>query len=262
MNLEIYQVDSFTSELFKGNPAAVVFLDEFLPKELMQNIALEMNLSETAFVVHKEGRSQIRFYTPSHEAILCGHASLAAAHLSMQLGWKSSAFIFEAREDEIRIDYEGERVLMNMPIYKLEKRECTKAQREQLGFEPLAFFETSKNWRLAIAPDEEQVLQFSPESEAMIQLDLGHLMLCARSSSNSYDVISRCFAPEMGILEDPVTGSSMCALVPYWTKVLGQDRIVVNQASKRGGIIQGTAYDNRVGVSGEAVTVFKATIQL
>lgn len=263
MKLRYYQVDSFSAEAFGGNPAAVFFLDEFISDQLMLNIANEMNLSETAFVVRNKSNFDIRFFTPTHEAKLCGHATLAASHLVYELNMNEQAnFEFNTTVDVLKIRKEEGRVSMELPLYPLEEVEPMNEQIALLGFKPLAMYKSAYNWVLAVAPDEHYVKNFVPNVQSMLVYGLGHLMVTAKSPTPEVDFVSRCFAPEMGILEDPVTGSSMCALAPYWSRILHKDNLISKQLSARGGVLYTQLQKNSIIVSGDAVTVIQAELEI
>ena len=263
MNLKFYQVDAFTKEALGGNPAAVFFLDEFLSDELMQKIAREMNLSETAFVVDSGNQFDIRFFTPTHEAKLCGHATLSAAHLIYGLDLREQAnFVIKTTESEIAIRKHEGRIAMEMPLYPLNQIEPRNEQIALLGFQPLDIYTSFYNWKLVVAPTEEYVHHFVPNEFSLLQQDLGHLILTAKSSLADVDFIMRCFAPEMGILEDPVTGSSLCALAPFWSASLNKSSLTAKQVSDRGGLVYTQMQKNNVLVCGDAITVIEGDLRM
>ena len=209
----IYQVDAFTTEPFKGNPAGVCILDHEPPVTWMQNIAMEMNLSETAFVWPGENSLTIRFYTPEAEIHLCGHATLSASHI-----------LFETR-------------IINS---------------EEIRF-------SSKAGELIIS-SEEEIRKMSPHFSLMKNSEFGDLIITAPSSDKNYDFCVRCFAPALGINEDPVTGSAHCALAPFWSLKRGKNEFVSHQVSKREGILKVSLKGERVEISGQAKTIFKAEL--
>ena len=262
----IYQVDSFTTERFKGNPAGVVLLENPVSVEWMQNIAMEMNLSETAFVIPKEDKYKIKFYTPANEIDLCGHATLASAHIMYELGIVENGkeIIFDSNVGDLIIKKEDDFVVMNFPRYSLTKMETPKFFKEIIGFEPIETFQSDFTWVLAVAESEEEIAKAKPEFSRMTDAGIGHLIITAESKIVDTDFVVRCFAPISGVNEDPVTGSAHCALTPYWTEALGEKiegrELNSLQISKRTGNLKVKMVGERVQIRGNALTVFKLGI--
>ncbi len=258
----IYQVDSFTTEKFKGNPAGVVLLESPVSVEWMQSIALEMNLSETAFVLKQGDKFKIKFYTPASEIDLCGHATLASAHILYELGIveKSEKVIFDSNVGDLTIKNEEGAIVMNFPSYSLKKIEAPKMFNELIGFQPTEVFESDFKWILAVAENEMDIRNAKPKFSEIVERDLGHLMITAKADMEDTDFVVRCFAPIFGVNEDPVTGSAHCALTPYWTGKLGQRALRSCQVSERTGKLEVEMVGERVQIKGKAITVFKINI--
>lgn len=261
----IYQVDAFTDEPFKGNPAGVMFCDESVTTEFMQNIAEEMNLSETAFIVPDGNGFQIRYFTPAKEVPLCGHATLASAHMVYELGLKKphETIFFKAKGAELTIVRDDDGITMNFPIYPLKKIDTPDRFKETVGFEPVETYLSSYDWIVAVADSETEIMQAKPIFETMLDKGLGHLMITAKSGSDEADFVVRCFAPISGINEDPVTGSAHCALTPLWSEKLHKTELNSLQLSKRTGNLKVKLVGNgRVEIKGKAVTVFEAELKV
>ncbi len=261
-NKIIYQVDAFTREPFKGNPAAVMIVGENESSEWMQKIANEMNLSETAFVIPKKDGFSIRYFTPTKEVPLCGHATLASAHIIYQLGIvsKSEAITFESNAGKLTVRNSNDNIVMDFPKYNLGEIKVNKAFQDCVGFEPIAMYESDYDWVIAIAQDEKEIREAKPKFESLSQHNLGLLMITSASNMTSTDFVVRCFAPSAGINEDPVTGSAYCALTPLWSERLNKSELKSIQVSERTGQLNVRLIDNRVAIEGSAVTVFTAKI--
>lgn len=260
----IYQVDSFTDIPFKGNPAGVMIVDKGCDSIWMQNIAMEMNLSETAFVIPTESCFEIRYFTPTKEVPLCGHATLASAHVIYELGLVKLTDIinFKAQGGDLYIKKDLDWLAMNFPKYPLIKIDTPDGFKDSIGFNPIETYTSSYDWIIAIADSETEVLRANPNFESLKANGLGHLMITAKSSSPDADFVVRCFAPTSGINEDPVTGSAHCALTPLWSEKL--DKLEMNsfQISKRTGKLRVKMIDDRVEIKGMAITIFKAELQI
>lgn len=259
--LTIYQIDSFTTTPFQGNPAGVMLVDEHSSTEWMQMVAMEMNLSETAFLIPQGNDYRIRFFTPTSEMPLCGHATLASAHLVYTLGFKdkSETVVFQAEQDRLSVRFEAGFLVMTFPKFYFEPIAIPAGTKEVLGFEPLALFSCNNNWKMAVAPNQAAIVNANPDFETLKRMGLGHLGITA-SDDNRYDFVSRAFAPDLGINEDPVTGSIHCALAPYWAQQLGKNQLKARQLSARSGELSLVVLDQNVEIRGQAVTVFKAEL--
>jgi len=260
--LTIYQVDAFTSEPFKGNPAGVCILDYEPSVTWMQNIAMEMNLSETAFVIPGKDCRIIRFYTPEAEIHLCGHATLSASHILYETGIVKSAEVirFSSKAGELRVKKHNEWIVMNFPVYKLEKMAIPAEFERVTGTKPQELYRAGYGWTLALLNDESEVRDLRPVFSLMKNSEFGDLIVTAPSSDPAYDFCVRCFAPALGIDEDPVTGSAHCALVPFWNGKTGRTDFVSHQVSKRSGVLKVSLKGERVEISGQAKTIFKADL--
>lgn len=264
-NSTIFQVDSFTDEVFKGNPAGVMILDKLPSEEWMQNMAMEMNLSETAFVAPNGSDYDIKFYTPSTEIALCGHATLASAHMIYQLGIKSSDELihFKAKGGNLTIAKSGDFIEMTFPQYSLSKIETPKNFKSLLGFDPIVFYQTDYDWKIAVSEKQEDIENSKPDFNALKANGLGHLMITSEGKGDNVDFVVRCFVPEAGINEDPVTGSAHCALTPLWSERLGKRIMTSHQISTRGGVLKVELVENgNVKISGKAIKVFEAKLNL
>jgi PhzF family phenazine biosynthesis protein len=258
ISLPIYQVDAFTSSLFGGNPAAVMPLENWLEDGVLQAIALENNLSETAFFVPAPGGGaneyELRWFTPQAEIDLCGHATLATAHvLFHDLGAVGDILIFRSLSGELQVTREGDFLVLNFPTLSLQP--CTQvpdALAAGLGAEPASVLEAGNGNYYAVFETENEVRQLTPDFSTLECLPKG-VVVTAPGSGSNYDCVSRFFAPGIGIPEDPVTGSVHCALVPYWCGRLGKSKIHAFQASARGGELQCRLSGDRVLLAGKTV---------
>jgi PhzF family phenazine biosynthesis protein len=260
--LIIYQVDAFTTEPFKGNPAGVCILDHEPSVDWMKNIAMEMNLSETAFVFPGNNCRIIRFFTPEAEINLCGHATLSASHILYETGSvKGTEEIrFSSKADELKIRKKDDWITMNFPAYPIEKMNISPAFEKLVGIRPDELFRTDQGWTLALLRNENEVKKLKPDFSGMKNSEFGDLIVTALSSDPEYDFCVRCFAPALGINEDPVTGSAHCALAPFWYGKTGKSDFISHQVSKRSGILKVSYKGERVEVSGQAKTIFKADL--
>jgi PhzF family phenazine biosynthesis protein len=258
----IYQVDAFTTKAFKGNPAGVCVLEKEPTAEWMQNIAMEMNLSETAFVFPGVDNLIIRFYTPTIEMNICGHATLSSAHILYETGYvgQDEEIKFSSRAGILEAKKSGDWITMNFPTYKLEKIESSSEFLEATGSKALEIYRTASHWTLALMKNEQDVREMKPDFSKMKNSIFGDLIVTAPSDDPSFDFCVRCFAPAVGIDEDPVTGSANCALAPFWAEKTGKKDFNSHQISKREGILKISLKDDRVEISGQAKTIFKAEL--
>lgn len=264
MKLPIYTVDAFTDIPFKGNPAGVCILENPIDERLMQNIAFEMNLSETAFLV-KEGEGyNLRWFTPVMEVDLCGHATLASSHILWNEAYcdKSKPIHFFTKSGELIAKYNNGEIGLNFP--KIEEKEITYPKELELvvGGNIPKYVGKAKWYYLVELEDEQTVRTLKPDFEMMLKLEPWGIIVTAKASTPGYDFVSRFFAPEKGVKEDPVTGSAHCALGPYWQKRLGKDSFIAYQASERGGVVGVKVGADRVYLTGRAVTIIKGEITI
>lgn len=258
----IYQVDAFTAEPFKGNPAGVCILDSKPSSTWMQNIAMEMNLSETAFVFPGDGLFKIRFFSPEAEIPLCGHATLAASHILYETGMvnQDKEILFSSKAGELKIRKKGNWITMNFPVYETEPIKSIPGFKAITGIKPLEIHRTGHGWILVLAQNEIDVRSMNPDFSQMSASGIGKLIITAPASETNFDFCVRCFVPDLGINEDPVTGSAHCSLVPYWAKKTGKTDFISHQVSKRSGILKVSLKNNRVEISGRARTILRGEL--
>jgi len=259
MKLPLYQIDAFADRLFEGNPAAVCPLDNWLPDEILQAVAAENNLSETAFFVSKDGGYELRWFTPAKEVDLCGHATLAAAHvLFEQLGFSGEEITFHTRSGPLRVRRAGENLEMEFPALELSPCEPPIALVEGLGLHPRHCLK-GMNY-MAVFDREEEVQSLQPDFHQLMKLDLRGVI--ATAPGEAVDFVSRFFAPNVGVNEDPVTGSAHCALAPYWSKRLSKTAMIARQISGRAGTVHCRLQEDRVLLVGRTVSYLEGTITI
>lgn len=260
MELTIYQVDAFTNKLFGGNPAAVCPLENWLPSETMQKIALENNLSETAFIVPEDNGYHIRWFTPAIEVDLCGHATLATAHvLFSEMNYEKEQLVFNSKSGLLTVNKNKDTYTMNFPVDHIEQVAIPKEITEGLGITPLAVYKGKDDY-LAIFEEQRTIEDFTPDFNKLIQLKTRGIITSAKG--DTVDFVSRCFYPAAGINEDPVTGSAHTTMIPYWAKRLDKTTFSARQLSARGGALSCELKGDRVNIGGQAVTYLKGIIQL
>jgi len=265
--LQMYQVDAFTDRLFAGNPAAVCPLDSWLPDELMQAIALENNLSETAFFVPDGGDADyhLRWFTPACEVDLCGHATLATAHVLFgHLGFDGSEIRFRTQSGILTVVRRDGMLEMSLPNRKPEPVNAPADILSALGRSPVDYLQDrpGQGMSLAVLDDASFVRTWEPEIAAIAALPGDGLIISAPGDAAGVDCVSRYFAPHAGIDEDPVTGSAHCVLAPYWCERLGRAKIVAHQVSPRGGELICSLRGDRVAVAGRARTYLVGEISI
>ena len=260
MNLEIYQVDAFTSKPFGGNPAAVVPFDASLPDETMLAIAAENNLAETAFFVKNSERYDIRWFTPEVEVNLCGHATLASAHVIFnELKLEETEIKFNShRSGELGVTKRGDRLVLDFPAYPMTEIEQSVELAQAVGIVPAKVWEAQGNMVFLLAESEEQVRELEPDFHALLKIPYDEVIVTA--PGDDCDFASRMFAPKIGIPEDPVTGAIHCSLIPYWAGELGKDRLFARQVSKRGGELFCELAGDRVRIGGNSTLYLKGEI--
>lgn len=259
MKLKIYQVDAFTDQVFGGNPAAVVPLIQWFPDDILQKIAMENNLSETAFYIKDGERYLLRWFTPTVEVDLCGHATLAAAHVLFQHeGYKEEEITFYSdRSGLLKVKKQGENLILDFPVDEVKEI--------QLTADLLACFQPSPN--MAYRGKSDVVLVFSKEEDiGTLQFDLSKIAnipargVIATAKGNTVDFVSRFFGPQVGVPEDPVTGSAHTTLIPIWADKLEKTSLLAKQLSARGGILTCQLKGDRVDIGGKAVTYLEGKI--
>ena len=259
MKIRIFQVDAFTNKVFGGNPAAVCPMGKWPDDNLMQRIAAENNLSETAFFVKENDKYRIRWFTPLAEVSLCGHATLASAHvLFHHLGVDQKEITFLSKSGMLTVSREDEMLVLNFPVGEFHKIGTPPVLTEALGLKPLETYKGAKY--LALLESEAQVLEVKPDMDKLRQLDAEGLIVTAKGEI--VDFVSRFFAPRLGINEDPVTGSAHTLLIPFWAEKYGKNKLTALQLSERKGEVIGRMKKDRVELIGTAVTFMKGEIEI
>ncbi len=257
MNIPIYQVDAFTHRLFGGNPAAVVLLDDWLPDAVLQAIAAENNLAETAFVIPRPDVAPLRWFTPAVEVDLCGHATLAAAYVLFRHRYPSAERLrFDTRSGELTVGREGEMLSMDFPSRPGRPVTISDELVAALGARPREVHLARD--LLAVFASEAEVRAIRPDFAALAALDAFAVIVSA--PGDEVDFVSRFFAPGAGIPEDPVTGSAHCTLIPYWAGRLGKTELTARQISARGGELACRLRGDRVLIAGRAVEYLRGEI--
>lgn len=251
--MKIFQVDAFAENVFSGNPAAVVPLDHWLDDSTMQNIAMENNLAETAFVVPQGEGFHIRWFTPAVEVDLCGHATLATAHvLFNHLGFEGDGIpFFSHHSGPLNVYRQGELLILDFPSDKLESIQPTEAMQRSFSVKPKEYYKGKSNL-MFVYESEEEIVNAVPDLPTIKTLPLQGVIITAPGSQ--VDFVSRYFAPAAGIDEDPVTGSAHTSLIPFWAKRFGKDALSAIQLSKRKGLLACKDLGQRVLISGKAKT--------
>lgn len=259
MKLNIYQVDAFTKNLFGGNPAAVIQLPEWLDNQTMQNIAMENNLSETAFFVKRDKLFEIRWMTPVAEVDLCGHATLATSYVIFNiLKLEKEKITFNSRSGKLTVTKNGDLITLNFPINVVEKTQPLEILEKAIGLKPVELLYNKSH--LAILSSEEEVRTLTPDFSLFPEFENHGLIVSA--PGKNYDFVSRFFIPSEGINEDPVTGYAHTLLTPYWAKKFGKTKLTAFQASKRGGELELELNNERVNISGYACFYMQGEISI
>lgn len=261
MSLPIVQVDAFTSKPFAGNPAAVCVLPSARDAVWMQNVACEMNLSETAFLVRQADGFDLRWFTPTVEVELCGHATLASAHVLWEAGHlqPGEQARFHTRSGLLTADKRGEWIEMDFPVKAEQAAEPPPRLVEALGA-PAKYVGRNKFDYLVELESEAVVRSLKPNFTLLSELPVRGVIVTARSANGGFDFVSRFFAPGSGVQEDPATGSSHVCLAPFWAGRLGKTELMAYQASARGGVLRVRVNGDRVLLGGQAVTVFRGEL--
>lgn len=260
MRIPLYQLDAFTDRPFSGNPAAVCVLSSWPKDSLLQDIAMENNLSETAFLVRSAGGYELRWFTPTVEVDLCGHATLASARVVFDFLEPGAArVVFSSVSGPLTVTRQGDLLCMDFPARPPRPCEAPKmlAQALQVAYDQVL---CSNRDLMAVLRTEQQVRELSPEQALLGSLDFFAVMVTAPGEKS--DFVSRFFAPRQGIPEDPVTGSAHCTLVPYWSNRLGRKKLHALQVSARGGELWCEDQGERVSISGKAVQVLSGEITI
>jgi PhzF family phenazine biosynthesis protein len=257
MNIQIYQVDAFTDKPFGGNPAAVCPLERWLDEELLQKVAAENNLSETAFFVRKGKNFELRWFTPKVEVDLCGHATLASAHVIFNhLGYDEKQITFASASGELRVTTAAGLITLDFPSTPPSSVEIPPELTQALGLKPKEV-RKSRDY-LALFESEDDILSIEPDFDILGRMDsLGFIVTAPGKNS---DFVSRFFAPAVGINEDPVTGSAHTTLIPFWAERLNKNTLYALQLSERKGELFCELSGERVKIGGNAVTFLKGEI--
>lgn len=259
MKIDLYQIDAFASKQFEGNPAAVCPLDEWLPDALMQSIAAENNLSETAFLVANGQAYDLRWFTPISEVDLCGHATLASAYTLFEiLGFAGDKIEFNTSSGMLSVVRDGEYLKMNFPAQVPVKCETPPEITKAFGVEPSICLKATD--LIVVFNSEKDVRNAAPKMALLEQMECRGIVIT--SLAEDYDFIARFFAPRVGINEDPVTGSAFTQLVPYWAQQLNKSIFKARQVSARGGDVDCELLGDRVMIAGKAIKYMEATIEV
>ena len=257
----MYQVDAFASALFSGNPAAVVILESPLSEDLMQSIALENNLSETAFININESPIPIRWFTPTLEVDLCGHATMASAKIIFEHfpDIAGSEISFSSKSGILKVSKNAENICLNFPVDDPEPQKMDAFFAEALGESPIEILRGTDDF-LAVFKTEQQIQAMKPDFTKLAKINSRGVVISA--PGNDADFVSRCFFPQTGVDEDPVTGSAHTMLIPYWAKQLDKIQFKAHQLSARGGVLDCNLINDRVLISGKSVVYFEGYIHL
>jgi len=256
----LFQIDAFAEEPFTGNPAAVVLFDQWPEKQVMQNIAMENNLSETAFLVKQDNLYLVRYFTPTIEVDLCGHATLASGFVLFNFyGEKETITLRTISKGDLYISRENDRILLDFPTDKFTSSEIPELTIEALGEKPIEAY-WGLNDLMLVYEKEEQIKNINPNFELLSKVKTRGV--CITAPGNKVDFVSRFFAPQSGINEDPVTGSAHTTLIPYWANRLGKTTMLARQLSKRGGTIYCELSGERVKIGGKAIHYLKGEISI
>ena len=267
-----YVVDAFANRPFEGNPAAVCVLDEWVDDSLMQSIAQENRLSETAFTVREGDAWHLRWFTPGGEIDLCGHATLATAFTLSGFYGQQGRIEFETMGGHLSVVRKGDVLEMDFPAYDLRPVDVTDAMEQALGVRPVEAYMGRD--LLCVLESERDVRELSPDQGLLLGLDgaLCHVTAAGESgasgasgegdASGAFDCVSRSFAPKLAIAEDPVCGSGHCHIFPYWASRLGKSELIGYQASERGGVVYGRVMDGRVTLGGRAALYAESTLHV
>lgn len=258
---KIYQVDSFTDKPFSGNPAGVCILEKPADEEWMQNVTKEMAVSETAFLYPEKDGYNLRWFSPDTEVDLCGHATLASAHVLWEKGYlgKDKTARFFTRSGILTAMLKDGWIELDFPLLREEEADAPAGLIEALGVESIYVGRNVFDYIIEVG-SENELRSVAPDLSMLANVTTRGVMVTSLSGSGDYDFVSRLFAPAIGIPEDPVTGSAHCCLGPYWMKKLGKDTFYAYQASRRGGFLKVQVKGDRVLLSGKAVTVLEGDI--
>ncbi|MCT4616082.1 MAG: PhzF family phenazine biosynthesis protein [Marinifilaceae bacterium] len=261
MKLQIAQISAFTDNVFKGNPACVIQLEEWLSDDLMLQIAKENAVAETAFFISHNEYFELRWFTPDIEMDLCGHATLATGHyIFTELNWDKKQIEFKTVSGDIIVDKEGDYYVLNFPSRQAKEAQLPDCIYDSLNIKPSKVLK-SRDY-LLIYDNEDDIRNIKVDKEKLDQINIDPGGVIVSASSNQYDFVSRFFTPQSTILEDPATGSAHCSLSPYWALELNKDEMVAAQISERSAILKCRNTDKIVYISGKACTYLKGEINI
>ena len=261
MKLPFFQVDAFTDRAFSGNPAAVIPLERWLPSDVMLNIAMENAVAETAFFIPVEAGFAIRWFTPEIEMDLCGHATLAAAHvITRHLNLSASPVRFQSPSGELAVRVDGDLLTLDFPSRRPEPCQVPLVILEALREEPLETLKARDY--ILVYENESTIRSLAPDRAVMDQINIDPGGVAVTAPGDDVDFVSRFFTPQASIFEDPVTGSAHCSLIPYWSEKLGKQSMLALQVSPRGGKLFCHHAADRVLISGKAVTYLEGTLTI
>lgn len=263
MPTPLFQVDAFAEVPFSGNPAAVCLLDRAAPEGWMQRVAAEMNLSETAFLVPRDGEAafDLRWFTPTVEVDLCGHATLASAHVLWETGRAApgATLHFHTRSGVLSAERGEHGIMLDFPAMPPEPADMPAGLADALGVTPRYVVRSRFDYVVEL-DDEQDVRALAPDLRALGRIEGTRGVIVTAPGTDGPDFVSRFFAPAVGVDEDPVTGSAHCCLAPYWAERIGRNALVGYQASKRGGTVRVELVGDRVRLGGRAVTVLSGEL--
>jgi len=257
----LHLVDAFSDRPFSGNPAAVCLLDAPRSDEWMQQLANELGYSETAYVARAGSALSLRWFTPTVEVPLCGHATLASAHVLWSVGRAQGTITFATKSGELTCERKGKLIQLDMPRSTLTDEPPPVGLMAALGgIKPLSLKRAQNDQLLVELADEDSVRKLTPDFRTLVQVKVRGVIVTARAKNPEFDFVSRYFAPASGVDEDPVTGSAHCALTPFWAERLDKTSMRAQQLSKRGGVLEVELLPERVRIGGRAVTVFTGAL--
>jgi PhzF family phenazine biosynthesis protein len=260
MQIKVYVIDAFSEAPFTGNPAAVCLLDDFPEDALMQQIAAENNLAETAFVVRTKDQFRIRWFTPIVEVDLCGHATLASGHVLFNYtDFSSSEITFDSRSGPLKVTRKGDTLVLNFPADRFSETDISEEIVKGMGRRPEKIFRGKSDF-MFVYNSQKEVESISPDFALIAKASARGIIVTA--PGDNCDFVSRFFAPQSGINEDPVTGSAHTTLIPYWSEALGKTELTAKQISKRGGTLYCVNHGDRVEIGGKARTYLKGVIEV
>jgi predicted PhzF superfamily epimerase YddE/YHI9 len=260
-SIPLYQVDAFSDQPFRGNPAGVCLLPEAQPESWMQAVAAEMNLSETAFLVKNGADFDLRWFTPKTEVDLCGHATLASAHILFETETVATdaTIRFHSLSGLLTATKQQDWIELNFPVRKITLIGEVEGATDAAGSVPDETYESAGNL-LYVYKEEAIIRSMTPDFSALAKTGYHGLIVTAPASTPPFDFVSRFFAPNLGVNEDPVTGSAHCTLAPFWQEMLHKNQMLAYQCSVRGGILKVRVSAERVYISGQALTVFATAL--